>query len=79
MQYFKTSQPVPGKGDALIFYECDDNQTIQRYVTVIPATGESEHVADPLIKKLYRPEFLMKSDPDEFQKYWASGGGQEGT
>jgi hypothetical protein len=73
MQYFKTSQPVPGKGDAFIYYECDDNQTIQRYVTFLPATGETERNSDPLVKKLYRPEVLMKSDPDEFLKYWSAG------
>lgn len=76
MLYFKTSQPVPGKGDALIFYECDDNQTIQRYVTHIPATGETERVTDPVVKKLYRPEFLMKSDQDEFAKHWSAGGNE---
>lgn len=75
MQYFKTSQPVPGKGDAFIYYECDENQTIQRYVTFIPATGEAERVADPVVKKLYRPEVLIKSDSDEFQKYWSAGMG----
>jgi hypothetical protein len=72
MQYFKTSQPVPGKGDALIFYECDENQTIQRYVTHIPMTGETERVSDPVVKKLYRPEFLMKSSEEEFIQHWAS-------
>ncbi len=77
MLYFKTSQPVPGKGDALIFYETDDNQTIQRYVTYIPATQETERVTDPVVKKLYRPEFLMKSSEEEFLTYWSSpdGGG----
>lgn len=70
MQYLKTSQPIPGKGDALIFYECDDNQTIQRYVTFIPMTNESERVTDPVVKKLYRPEFLMQSSEEEFSKHW---------
>jgi len=27
MIYYKTSQVVPGKGDAWMFYECDDDQT----------------------------------------------------
>lgn len=71
MQYLKTSQPIPGKGDALIFYECDDNQTILRYVTFIPMTNESERVSDPVVKKLYRPEFLMQSSEDEFNKHWS--------
>lgn len=75
MQYFKTSQPVPGKGDALIFYECDDSQAIQRYVTHIPATGETERVSDPVVKKLYRPEFLLKSSAEEFTQHWSKDSG----
>lgn len=74
MLYFKTSQPVPGKGDALIFYETDDEKTIQRYVTYIPSTGERERVTDPIVKKLYRPEFLMDSSEEEFSQYWGQDG-----
>jgi len=73
MQYFKTSQPVPGKGDALMFYECDDAGTVLRYVTAIPATGETERNSNPVVKKLYRPEILTESSSEEFSKYWNQG------
>jgi hypothetical protein len=69
--YFKTSQPIPGKGDAWMFYECSDDRRIVRYVTHIPATGETERVSDPVVKKLYRPEMLSESSLEEFDRYWA--------
>jgi hypothetical protein len=74
MIYYKTSQPVPGKGDATIYYECDDNQTVLRYVTHIDGTGEIEKVPDPIVKKLYRPEVLHESSQEEFEQYWNQGG-----
>ena len=70
MLYYKTSQPVPGKGDAWMFYECNDDQTIRRYLTYIPATREIDKVAKPFIRKLQRPEMLMIADPEEFYQYW---------
>jgi hypothetical protein len=72
MVYYKTSQPVPGKGDAWMFYECSDEQRIIRYVTFIPATGETERVEKPVVKRLYRPELLQGSSHEEFEQYWAS-------
>ncbi len=73
MLYFKTSQPIPGKGDAWMYYECTDEKRIVRYVTHIPETGETECVPDPVVKKLYRPEMLMDSTKDEFDTYWSQG------
>jgi hypothetical protein len=70
MLYLKTSQPIPGKGDAWTYYELNDDQRIARYVTYIPVTGESEKVEKPLIKKLYRPELCADSSQDEFESYW---------
>lgn len=72
MVYYKTSQPVPGKGDAWMFYECSDDQRIVRYVTYIAATGETERVEKPVVKRLYRPEMLQASSREEFEQYWAS-------
>lgn len=71
--YFKTSQPVPGKGDAWMYYECTDEKQIVRYVSHIPATGEVQRVDKPVIKKLYRPELLMDSSAEEFEQYWPKG------
>jgi len=73
--YYKTSQPIPGKGDAWMYYECDDEETVVRYVTVIPATGEVEWVPDPVVKKLYRPDLLQDSSQEEFEEHWAAGPG----
>jgi hypothetical protein len=70
MIYYKTSQPIPGKGDAWMYYECTDDRRIVRYVTHIPASRETERVADPVVKKLYRPELLMESSQEEFERYW---------
>ena len=70
MRYLKSSQPVPGKGDAVVYYECTDDDTIVRYVTHITATNELERIDDPVVKKLYRPEALKESSQDEFEQYW---------
>ncbi len=73
MQYMKTSQPIPGKGDAWMYYECNEELRIARYVTHIPQTGETERVGDPVVKRLYRPELLQPSTKEEFDIYWAKG------
>jgi hybrid cluster-associated redox disulfide protein len=70
MIYYKTSQVVPGKGDAWMFYECNDDQTIRRYMTYIPATRELDKVPKPFIKKLQRPEMLQPCEQEEFYQYW---------
>jgi hybrid cluster-associated redox disulfide protein len=70
MIYYKTSQVVPGKGDAWMFYECNDDQTVRRYMTYIPATRELDKVPNPFIKKLQRPEMLMPCEEAEFHQYW---------
>ena len=74
MVYFKTSQPVPGKGEAWMYYECNDDQTVRRYLTFIPATGEVDKVAKPFIKKLQRPELLMPATEQEWERLWPPGG-----
>ncbi len=81
MLYFKTSQVVPGKGDAWMYYECDDDQTVRRYMTLIPDTGELDKVPNPFIKKLQRPDILQPCSQEEFYRHWppeenaGSGGG----
>ena len=78
MIYYKTSQPVPGKGDAWMFYECDDDETIRRYLTFIPATGDLDKVPKPYIKKLQRPDLLMHCSQEEFYQYWPPEEGEAG-
>ena len=73
MIYYKTSQLIPGKGDAWMYYECDDEKTVLRYVTFVPATGEAELVADPVVKTLYRPDLLEDASEEEFEEHWAKG------
>lgn len=70
MIYYKTSQPVPGKGDAWMYYECNDDEAIRRYLTYIPVTGEVDRVPKPFIKKLQRPEMLMPASQEEFFEHW---------
>lgn len=74
MKYFKASQPVPGKGNALVLYEVNDEERIERQLTVIPATGEMEQVPDPVVKKLYRPELLEPATAEEFEENWKAAG-----
>ena len=71
MKYFKTSQFVPGKGEAWMYYECDDQLTILRYASHLPQTAEVQKVDKPVVKKLFRPELLHPSAQEEFEKIWS--------
>lgn len=73
MQYFKTSQFVPGKGNAWMYYECDDAQKVLRTLTHIPDTGEITRVPDPIVKRLIRPEILQDAEGHEFVTLWGEG------
>lgn len=70
MKYFKTTQPIPGKGDACMYSEVDDNGVILRILTYVPATGELERIPDPVVKFMFQPEKLKPSSAEEFKKYW---------
>jgi hybrid cluster-associated redox disulfide protein len=70
MQYFKSSQPVPGKGFAWTFYECGDDRSIQRYLTFFTETGEVKRVSDPVVKELYEGANLLDSSLEEFELHW---------
>ncbi len=70
MRYFKTAQFVPEKGNAWTYYECNDNETIMRQLTHIPATGETDRIPDPIVRKLYRPEKLQPATEQEFLDLW---------
>lgn len=70
MIYYKTAQYVPGKGDAWTYYECEDEGKILRQLTHIPETGETDRIADPIVKKLYRPEKLQPAEMAEFLALW---------
>ena len=70
MLYFKSSQFVPGKGDAWTYYECDDNQRVLRQLTHIPETDELTRVPDPIVKKLMRPDLTQEAAAEEFLRLW---------
>lgn len=73
MKYLKTSQFVPMKGEAWMYYECEDDLTVNRIVTHIPMTGETTLTPDPVIKMLFRPEMMLPSSQAEFDKHWQMG------
>lgn len=70
MLYFKTSQFVPGKGDAWTYYECNEEQKVVRQLTHIPASGELNRVPDPIVKRLVRPDLLQDASESEFKQLW---------
>jgi len=71
MLYYKIGQPVPGKGDAWVYYECDEKFAIQRQMTVIPATGEVDCVPNPLVKKMTNMAYMTKASEEEFLEQWS--------
>lgn len=70
MQYFKSAQFVPGKGDAWTYYELSDEGVVQRQMTHIPGSGETTRVPDPIVKKLMRPELCEPAQAEEFLELW---------
>lgn len=71
MLYYKISQPVPGKGDAWVYYECDEKFNIVRQMTVIPATGDVDCVPNPLVKRMTNMAYMTKTSQEEFESYWS--------
>ena len=79
MLYFKTSQYVPGKGDAWMYYECNDDKSVRRYMTHIPSTNETDKVPNPFIKRLQRPDQLQPASQEEFFRLWPADGSEPGA
>jgi len=70
MRYVKSSQMVPGKGNAWTYYEVDDTERVLRQLTHIDGTGEILRVPDPIVKKLMRPELCSPASDVEFARLW---------
>ena len=70
MIYYKTSQIVPGKGNAWMYYECDDDKKVLRTLTHIPEADETTRVPDPIVKRLIRPDILQDAEAGEFLALW---------
>ncbi len=70
MQYFKTAQFVPQKGQAWMYIEASDEGVVQRTLTHIPSTEEIERIPDPIVKILFKPERLMPAEAEEFLGLW---------
>jgi hypothetical protein len=71
MKYYRGTQFVPMKGTAAMYFETDDDGRVQRFVTVIPDTGEIEKMENPPIKRLYKPELLEVVDASQFDEVWS--------
>ena len=69
MDYYKTPQFIPGKGEAWMYTEAD-GETVTRTMTVIPTTGEIDRIGDPIVKKLFKSPRTIDADEAEFVKYW---------
>ena len=73
MKYFKTPQFIPGKGEAWMYTEADDSDTVTRTMTVIPTTGEVDRIGDPIVKKLFLSPRTQPAEEAEFLKHWGEG------
>jgi len=70
MRYYRGTQFIPMKGNASMYYECDDEGAVKRFMTVIP-DGEIEKMPNPPMKRLFRPELLEEVDAPEFEEWWS--------
>lgn len=70
MKYYKTSQFVPGKGQAWMYTEADEAGQVQRTLTHIPSTDEIERIPNPVVKILFAPERLQSASCEEFERLW---------
>lgn len=76
MKYFKTKTPqiVPGKGYAVMHYECDDaTLKVARMMNHIAEVGEIARYPNPVVKRLIQPEKLEEVDGTEFLELWGNG------
>ena len=73
MKYFKGAQFVPEKGNAWMYYECEEDLRVKRFVTHIPETNEIDCNEKPVIKRLFRPELLQEINAAEFDEVWSLG------
>ena len=69
LQYYKTSQFVPGKGQAWMYTEAEASKVL-RTLTHIPNTGEISRIPDPVVKLLFMPERLSAATEAEFMELW---------
>lgn len=70
MQYFKTAQFVPQKGQAYMYIEASDTDVVQRTLTYIPQTDEIARIPDPVVKMLFMKERLTPCEAQEFLELW---------
>lgn len=70
MQYFKTAQFVPQKGQAYMYIEASDADVVQRTLTYIPQTDEISRIPDPVVKMLFMKERLTPCNAEEFLELW---------
>ena len=70
MKYFKTPQFIPGKGEAWMYTEANDEDIVLRTMTVIPSTGEIDRIGDPIVKKLFLSPRTIESEEAEFKQNW---------
>jgi len=73
MTYFKSGQPVPGKGMAWTIYELNDAEEISRIITFISETGEITRYPSPRMKTLFQRERLDIASEEEFTSLWNQG------
>ena len=73
MKYFRTKTPqiVPGKGYAIMHYECDDALKVVRMMNHIAEVDEVSKFPNPVVKRLIQPEKLEEVDGQEFLALWA--------
>jgi hypothetical protein len=72
VKYFRTRSPqiVPGKGFAVMHYECDDALTVVRMMNHIAEASEITRYPNPLVKRLIQPDKLEETDGTEFRALW---------
>lgn len=69
LQYFKSSQFIPTKGESFHYYECDEDLQVKRYLTHIPDTGEVEKI-DVTWTMEMRRERAEEISREEFMEQW---------
>ena len=70
MRFYRGWQFVPMKGNAAMYYEVGDDDSVTRFMTVIEEAGEIERMPQPPMKRLFRPELLEEVTAEEFEKLW---------
>lgn len=73
MRYVKMGMKTPTKGTSYVLYELDENDSIVRMLTHVPASGEIKLHDNLSMKMRFPPDRVSEAAKEEFEYIWDIG------